>query len=102
MQQLLKEYDENFSVIREQTETYCSINPVKQLWEWKGICFPGKGVLLTKEKEKSATRAIAVILSNVKHDESLKTCPVPVSTQDGEQDYSLTLLFEAAQLVDDS
>lgn len=26
-------YDLNFSVTPEQTETDCSINPVKQLWE---------------------------------------------------------------------
>ena len=46
-------YDLNFSVTPEQTETDCSINPVKQLWEWNGICFPGKGVLSTWNQGES-------------------------------------------------
>ena len=50
---LLMENDVNFSVTPEQTKTDCSINPVKQLWEWKGIRFPGKGVLSTWNQGES-------------------------------------------------
>ena len=55
IQQLLKEYSKNFSVTQAQTKPGHSTNPVKQLWEQKGICFPGKGVLPTRSKCTSGT-----------------------------------------------
>ena len=55
MQQLLKEYDENFCVTQTQTKPGHSTNPVKQLWEQKGICFPGKGVLPNRSERTSGT-----------------------------------------------
>ncbi len=48
IQKLIREYDEGFAVTNRQKrpqleETH--VNPVKCLWEQKGIKFPGKGIL---------------------------------------------------------
>ena len=120
IQELLMEYDENFSVTQEHTKTDCPINSVKQLWERKGICFPGKDVL--PNRGGSTTRTGGHVIYEIptctritsrpsvprcdsplsfddpklwrkkrRHlekgsNESFKTCPVPVSMQDGDQD----------------
>ncbi|KAL9983400.1 hypothetical protein ACROYT_G005567 [Oculina patagonica] len=55
IQQLLKEYDENFSVTRVKANTDHSINPVRKLWERKGIVFPGSGVLPNQKSESVAS-----------------------------------------------
>ncbi|KAL9977765.1 hypothetical protein ACROYT_G015205 [Oculina patagonica] len=55
IQQLLKEYDENFSVTRVKANTDHSINPVRKLWERKGIVFPGSGVLPNRKSESVAS-----------------------------------------------
>ena len=131
MPQLLKEYDENFSVTREKTKTDYSINPVKQLWEQKGVCFPGRGVLPNRGESFSRASDHAIYetptstMPSIRRcdskllvdepktleeerchlqmglSESLKTCPPTVARQDVESDYGLTLLFEAAKLVGD-
>lgn len=55
IQELLMEYDENFPVTQEHTKTDCPINSVKQLWERKGICFPGKDVLPNRGESTTRT-----------------------------------------------
>jgi hypothetical protein len=44
IQQLLKEYEEGFEVTREKS-VKAHVNPVRKLWEQKGIEFPGKGIV---------------------------------------------------------
>ena len=131
IQQLLKQYDENFAVTREQPKTGSIINPVRKLWEQKGISFPGKGILPNSTESDgsahrksastcvsgaSATGSCSQFLFSYEPttleeeechlerglSESLKTCPSSMAKQNvSEPDYGLTLLFEAAQLAGD-
>ena len=48
IQKLVHEYDESFAVTSRQKALeleQAPVNPVKRLWEQKGIKFPGKGIL---------------------------------------------------------
>ena len=128
MQQLLKEYDENFSVAQAQTKPGHSTKRVKQLWEQKGICFPGKGVLPNRSEHISGASghvisqtptstlvntSISGCVPQVLFDEPTtleeERCHIEMDLKESlktnppsrPSDHGLTLLFEAAQLIGD-
>jgi hypothetical protein len=133
IQRLLMQYDEQFAILKNKQDNSQSskhVNPVRQLWEQKGIAFPGKGIapnskgLLMHEQPKSETEEQYYLELGIK--ESLKstsvsrtsttnadlksmssTCTTTTSNDSVEStakqddaDYGLSLLFSAAKLLE--
>ena len=132
IQKLIHEYDEGFAVTsRQKALEQTPVNPVKRLWEQKGIKFPGKGILLNSSVKSctatsTCTASVGTSVSDVPNTveeenlylemgitESLKSySSTPKNTEQSEissdrqpdvdePDYGLSLLFTAAKLVSD-
>lgn len=132
IQKLIREYDESFAITcRQKALEQTPVNPVKRLWEQKGIKFPGKGILPNSSvKSCTATSTCTASVTSVSDvpktveeenfylemgiTESLKTySSTPKNTEQSqitssdrqpdvdEPDYGLSLLFTAAKLVSD-
>lgn len=133
IRRLLEQYDEEFAILkskqdngsRQKSKQHC--NPVKKLWEQKGIKFPGKGVLpnskgtLLHDQPKSEDEEQYFLELGIKESlkspsatytgNNLKSSSTCTSTatkdtnaetlaQPEDADYGLSLLFSAAQFLE--
>ena len=91
LQALILEYDENFLVLHtaeqpkqaNEAPKTKAVNPVVALWEQKGVSFPGKGILPNSKTSRTRERADQLL------------------DADTDNSNGLSLLFEAATMIDD-
>ena len=95
IQNLLKNYNDNFDVLKDSRGKKSHGNPVKDLWKKRGVRFPGKDPL--PNFQYSAKESAADILTRN------GLGPLPESDEsDSEEKYEgLNLLFRTATFMDD-